>query len=76
MWKHMVQPDRPHMTIRLMCFVSWITKATDTQSEQVIHIAFPGNKGYANEPRCNTRKLCLVILVEVSVQLIFLLFST
>jgi hypothetical protein len=37
----MVQPDRPHMTIRLMRTAWWITKATHTHSEYVIHIAFP-----------------------------------
>jgi hypothetical protein len=36
-----VEPDRPLMTIRHMRFACWITKATDTQSEYLILIAFP-----------------------------------
>ena len=32
MWKNVVEPDRPHITIRPMRFACWITKATDTQS--------------------------------------------
>jgi len=38
MWRNNVVPDRPQKTIRL---VWWVTKATDTQSEYVILIAFP-----------------------------------
>ena len=41
MWKNMVQPDRPQMTIWCMGTVCWITKATDTHSEYVTFIAFP-----------------------------------
>ena len=36
MWKKTVQQDRTHIHI----FPCWITKATDTQSEYVILIAF------------------------------------
>jgi len=41
MWKNIVQPDRPQMTIQHMHFACWIPKATDTHSEYVIFIAFP-----------------------------------
>jgi hypothetical protein len=41
MWKNAVQQGRPQMTIRRMCFAFLITKATDTQWEYVILIAFP-----------------------------------
>ena len=41
MWKNMVQPERPQMTIWRMLFACWIPKATDIQSEYVIFIAFP-----------------------------------
>ena len=41
MWKNMVQPNRPQMTIRRMRIACWITKATDTHTEYVIFIAFP-----------------------------------
>ena len=42
MWKNMLR-DRQvtdDNIIRRMCFVRWITKATDTHSEYVILIAF------------------------------------
>jgi hypothetical protein len=43
MRKNMVQPDRQldNNIIRCMRFACWITKATDTQSQCVILIAFP-----------------------------------
>jgi hypothetical protein len=40
MWKNMVEPDRPQMTIRRMRFACLITEAIDTHSEYVILIAF------------------------------------
>jgi hypothetical protein len=41
MWKNMVEPGRPQMTIWRMRFKCWINKVTDTYSECVILIAFP-----------------------------------
>ena len=41
MWKNMVEPERPQVTIRSMRFACWITKATDIHSEYVILTAFP-----------------------------------
>jgi hypothetical protein len=41
LWKSMVQPDRPQMTIWRMRFVCWIIKATYLHSEYVILIALP-----------------------------------
>jgi hypothetical protein len=41
MWKNMVEPDRPQMTIWRMRMARWIPKATNTHSEYVILIAFP-----------------------------------
>ena len=41
MWKNMVQPDRPQMTIRCMRIACWIPKDTDTHSQYVIIVAFP-----------------------------------
>ena len=40
MWKNIVEPGRPHMTIRRMRIACRITKATNTHSENVILIAF------------------------------------
>jgi hypothetical protein len=41
--KNIVEPDRPQMTVWYLHIVCWITKATNTHSEQayVILIAFP-----------------------------------
>jgi len=39
--KNIVQPDRPHITIRRMRIAFWMPKATDTHSECVILTAFP-----------------------------------
>jgi hypothetical protein len=41
MWKNFVYWGRPQMTIWLMRFACWIPKATNTQRERVILIAFP-----------------------------------
>jgi hypothetical protein len=41
MWKNIVQPERPHMTIWRMRIACRIPKATDTNSEYVIIIALP-----------------------------------
>jgi len=41
MWKNIVEPDRPHITIGRMRIACSIPKATETHSEYVILIAFP-----------------------------------
>jgi hypothetical protein len=41
MWKNMVRPVRPLMTVWRMHIARWIPKATNTLSEYVIFIAFP-----------------------------------
>jgi hypothetical protein len=55
-WKNMVQPGRPQMTIWRMRFASRIPKATDTHSDYVILIASPPNSGCRNLPH-TSRKL-------------------
>jgi hypothetical protein len=47
MWKNIVQPDRPQMTVWRMDMSGWIHKATNSHSECVIHIAFPRKKWFA-----------------------------
>ena len=44
MWKNIVERGRPQMTIWRMCIACWITKATNTNSEYAILIAFPQKK--------------------------------
>ena len=48
--------------IRHTRFACWITQATNTRLEYVILIAYHGNNGYANAPKCyfNTYIACLV----------------
>ena len=41
MWKNIIHPDRPHMTIWCMCLACWIPKATNILSRYVMLIAFP-----------------------------------
>jgi hypothetical protein len=41
MWKNVVELNRPQITIRRMRIVCWISEATNTNLEYVIHIAFP-----------------------------------
>ena len=40
MWKHIIELDRPQMTVWCMLFPCWVPKATNTQSEYVMQIAF------------------------------------
>jgi hypothetical protein len=51
MWKNIVEPDRPQMTIWHMQIVCWITKATDTHSEYLILIFFPRQQWFMNAPQ-------------------------
>jgi len=44
MWENIVEHDRPQMTIWRMRIACWIPKATKTNSECVITIAFPLQK--------------------------------
>ena len=41
MWKNIVEPVRPRMTIRRMRIACWIHKATNTLSECIILIVIP-----------------------------------
>jgi hypothetical protein len=41
LWKNIVEPGRPQMTILRMCSACWIPRTTNTNSEYVIFIAFP-----------------------------------
>jgi len=52
MWKNIVEPGRPHMTIRRMRFACCLTKVTDTLLEYIIFIAFSWQHGFANSLQC------------------------
>jgi len=48
MWKNMVEPDRPEMTVWCMCIACWIHKPTNAHSEYVILISFSLQHGCMN----------------------------
>ena len=50
-WKNIVEPSRPQMTVRCMRIASWITKATNTRSEYII-LLFHRNSGCKYAPHC------------------------
>ena len=52
MWKNIVQPDGPQMTIWRMRIACYRTKATNTHSEYVILLLFCVNNDYANVSEC------------------------
>jgi hypothetical protein len=41
MWKSIVEPDRPQMTIWRMGIEYWVTKVTITHAQYVMPIPFP-----------------------------------
>jgi len=41
MWKNIVQPERPQMTVWRMRIAYWIPKATNAHSEYEMLISFP-----------------------------------
>jgi hypothetical protein len=41
MWKNIVEPGLPHMTILRMRIPRWIPKTTNTHPEYIMLIAFP-----------------------------------
>jgi hypothetical protein len=45
MWKNIVEPDRPQMTIWRVCIAVWIQKVTHTHLEYVALLAFPLQQG-------------------------------
>jgi hypothetical protein len=50
--KNTVEPGRPQMTIWRTCISRWVPKATNTDSEYVIFIAFPLLQWFTNVPLC------------------------
>jgi len=64
MWKNIVDSDKPQITILLMCILCWIPKATDTQSEYVILIAFQLQQ-WLNESPSMLRYTCIGCLVFI-----------
>jgi hypothetical protein len=50
MWKNIVEPSRPQMTIWRMRIACWIPKATNTYSQYVIPIALPLQQWLDEQP--------------------------
>ena len=68
MWKSIVEPDRPHVTIGHMCIARWITKSKNTHSEYVILIAFPLQQWLEKRSlvlRCSTLAVLYVYVCTV-----------
>ena len=63
MRKNVVQPGRPQMTIWRMRIAWWIPKATNTNSECIILIAFPLQQGL-RERVSMSRYTCIDSLVS------------
>ena len=63
MWKNIVEPIRPQMTILNMSITCWIPKATDTHSEYLPLIAFPLRQ-WLHERITMLRYTCTVSLVD------------
>jgi len=70
MWKNIVQPDRPQVTLWRMRIACWIPKATDTDSEYVILIDLPRQHERASILR-HTYIACLVANFSIHVQINF-----
>jgi hypothetical protein len=66
MWKNIVEPVMPQMTIRRMRIACWIPKATNTYTEYVILIAFPVHK-WLHERASMLRYAYIACLVYFSV---------
>jgi len=62
MWKNIVEPDRPQMTIWRMSFVRRITKSTNTHSEYLVLDAFPRQQ-WLREHASMLRYKCIARLV-------------
>jgi len=60
MWKNVVDPHRPQMTIWRMHFACWIPKATNSHSEYDI-LLFHCKRGYTKEPQCYLVRILRVL---------------
>ena len=65
MWKNIVEPDRPQVTIWLTRMACRIAMSTDTHSEYVIHFTLPLQQILHERPSllCYTYTDCLFILL-------------
>jgi len=72
MRKNIVQPDRPQLTTWRMRIPCWMTKATNTQSQYIILIAFSLQQWLHERASLLCYSTCLVlILLQVIILVIF-----
>jgi len=65
MWKNVVVGQARDGNIKWrMRIACWIPKATDTDSEYIMHIDFPCNSGYTNVPQCYVIFTSLVAVLD------------
>jgi hypothetical protein len=64
MWKNMVQPNRPQITIRRMRIACWITKATHTPSGYVIQLLFHYKNVSTNVSQCYVCKYFAYLVLK------------
>ena len=62
MWRNMVEPERPQMTIQQGVSNLRTGEATNTHSEYVILLLLHGNNGYPNPPHCYITRTLPVLL--------------
>ena len=71
MWKNIIEPGRPQMTVQCIHRASWIPKATHTHPQYVTLITFYGNNGCTNMPQCYIIRTlsvllrCMLILLQM-----------
>ena len=67
MWKNIIQPDKPHMTIWRMRIACWVPKATSTHTQVVYYsLLYHCNNGCTNAPRCCVIRTLPVLLTIIS----------
>jgi hypothetical protein len=74
MWKNIVEPDRPLMTVWRMCIACWTNKATNTPLEYVIIVSFPLQQWLlerTSTPRC----MYVACLVHIPYVLLYFIVS-
>jgi len=72
MWKNIVEPPRPHITIWHMRISCWIPKATNIHSEYVIHVVIHCSSGCTDA--LLLRYKCIACLVRSWTRLCVILY--
>ena len=73
--ENLVGLDRSQMTIWRVRIEFWVTKATDTNSEFLILIAFPLQKRCTNAPVCNVIRTSPVSFLSTPVTCVLPIYA-